>query len=202
MPQEIPSQFFGTLPPPLVCHVIWIERTVMTTAPIDSPAVLIVEDHADTRELFALVFESAGFTVCSVGTVAEAMGRLLAVTSLPPDLILSDIVMPGASGAEFIRYLGVNAALKQIPIIVVTGAKLTEVPLEATLVVQKPVDPYALVSLANEVLSGQLAVAPNLRVYSRLNTFDSLGTFGLRRTPAASPIPSRLSPAQAIKSPV
>ena len=161
-----------------MCHAIWIARIVMTTAPIDCPTVLIVEDHADTRELLAFVFEAAGFTVCSVGTVAEARGRL-AVTSLPA-LILSDIVMPGASGAEFIRYVGANAALKQIPIIVVTGAKLADVPPEATVVVQKPVDPYALLRVANQVLSGQQGPSPGLGVYNRQNRFDTAGAMTAR----------------------
>ena len=122
------------------------------TNTVGSPTVLIVEDHEDTRDLLRFVFENAGFSVCGVGSVAEAVGRLLAIARLPA-LIVSDIVMPGASGAEFIRYIRANEALKQIPIIAVTGAKLTEVPREATLVVQKPVDPYALVRVANQVLA-------------------------------------------------
>ena len=151
----------------------------MTKAIIDSPTVLIVEDHADTRELLAFVFESAGFTVCNVGTVAEAVGRLLTVSSLPA-LILSDIVMPGESGAEFIRYVGADAALKQIPIIVVTGANLAEVPLGATVVVRKPVDPYALVRVANQVLFGHQGPPPRRGVYNRQNSFDNAGAITTR----------------------
>ena len=121
------------------------------STPSDAPTVLIVEDHADTREMLSLAFQSAGFRVCEAGTVAEAIRCVR--DEVVPSVILSDVAMPNASGVEFIKYLREDATLSRIPVIVVTGRTPSEVPVEAYAVLQKPVDPFALVETAKAVLA-------------------------------------------------
>ncbi|HVL57163.1 MAG TPA: CHASE domain-containing protein [Burkholderiaceae bacterium] len=62
--------------------------------------VLAVEDESDARELMRRVLEDAG---ASVHCVANADEALAALTRMRPDVVLSDIGMPGVDGYEFMR---------------------------------------------------------------------------------------------------
>ena len=116
-----------------------------------APTVLIVDDSPDTREVMAYVFMDAGFCVCGVGTVEEAIEWLRQKDA--PVLIVSDIAMPGRSGVELVAYVRRDAALRLTPIIVVTGRAPKEMTLAVDAVLQKPVDPYDLVESAKKVLA-------------------------------------------------
>jgi signal transduction histidine kinase/CheY-like chemotaxis protein len=62
--------------------------------------VLVVDDDADTREALARILAQAGASVSSAASAEEALERLQAA---PPDVLLSDIAMPGHDGYDFIR---------------------------------------------------------------------------------------------------
>jgi CheY-like chemotaxis protein len=64
--------------------------------------VLVVDDEPDARELVAAVLERKGATITAVGTVAEA---LMTIEQTLPDVILSDLGMPGEDGYSLIRKL-------------------------------------------------------------------------------------------------
>jgi CheY-like chemotaxis protein len=62
--------------------------------------VLVVEDQWDTRDLLAEILGSAGCRVVAVGSASEA---LEAFDTAPPDVLLSDIGMPGEDGYSLLR---------------------------------------------------------------------------------------------------
>jgi CheY-like chemotaxis protein len=62
--------------------------------------VLVVDDEADTREWLSIVLQECGARVIAVGSVDEA---LEAIKQLKPNLLLSDIGMPGEDGYTLIR---------------------------------------------------------------------------------------------------
>ncbi|MFZ5892729.1 MAG: PAS domain S-box protein [Myxococcota bacterium] len=62
--------------------------------------VLVVDDEEDARRLLALVLEDCGCEITMAGSVEEAMRRFL---EAPPDVLLSDIAMPGEDGYDLIR---------------------------------------------------------------------------------------------------
>ena len=64
--------------------------------------VLVVDDEADARELVAAVLERKGATITTVATVAEA---LLTIERALPDVLLSDLGMPGEDGYALIKKL-------------------------------------------------------------------------------------------------
>jgi CheY-like chemotaxis protein len=64
--------------------------------------VLLVEDHPDARELVTTVLEGAGARVTAVGTAAEALG---AIERELPDVLVSDLEMPGQDGYELVRQI-------------------------------------------------------------------------------------------------
>jgi signal transduction histidine kinase len=76
-------------------------------APKEQWRVLLVEDDADAREVTVAGLEQAGFELRSVGTAREALTML---DSWVPDVIISDIGMPGVDGYEFMRMLRARPA--------------------------------------------------------------------------------------------
>lgn len=80
--------------------------------------IFIVEDNADIREIYRLVFELAGFQVEASENGLDAISRLPEVR---PDLILLDIMLPEMDGFEVLRAVKQNmsdSGLQNIPIVV------------------------------------------------------------------------------------
>lgn len=76
--------------------------------------VLFVDDQEDVRRLVALVLKRYG---AIVETVASAEAALAALNSALPDVLLSDIQMPHASGLDLIRNIrnDLKPALRNLP---------------------------------------------------------------------------------------
>jgi CheY-like chemotaxis protein len=67
---------------------------------LDGTRVLVVDDEADARDALVGLLERYGAEVRSVASVAEAMTSLAEEV---PDVLISDLGMPGADGYELIR---------------------------------------------------------------------------------------------------
>ncbi|MEN3338902.1 MAG: hypothetical protein V7647_2578 [Acidobacteriota bacterium] len=87
----------------------------------ESPiTVLLVDDDADSREMYAAALGFAGITT-HVAADAEA-GFELAV-SVQPDVIVTDFVLKGGeNGAAFCRRLHADPRTADIKVLVVTGS--------------------------------------------------------------------------------
>ncbi|HET7854558.1 MAG TPA: response regulator [Candidatus Methylomirabilis sp.] len=84
--------------------------------------VLVVEDHAETREVLRRFLEREGWAVAEAANGREALQR---VATHQPELIVLDLMMPEMDGFAFIEVLRQNAAWRAIPIVVVTAKDLT-----------------------------------------------------------------------------
>jgi PAS domain S-box-containing protein len=72
-----------------------------TTAPsLAGLRVLLVDDEADTRMLLTTVLEQRGAEVSAAASAAEA---LAAIATFEPDVLVSDIGMPGEDGYSLLR---------------------------------------------------------------------------------------------------
>ncbi|MGH9457435.1 MAG: response regulator [Thermoanaerobaculia bacterium] len=80
--------------------------------------VLIVEDNADLRRLFAIGLNQRGYEVRLAGNGAEAVDR---VEAERPDVILLDLVMPIMDGWEVIDRVNSEGAPDCIPVVVVSA---------------------------------------------------------------------------------
>src|ERR1700693_2787894 len=86
------------------------------TARHEKAAILIVEDEAKMRRLLALRLGEEGFVVHSA---ADAEAGLQLLVREKPDLVVTDLRLPGMSGLEFLQAVKrVNAAL---PVVVMTA---------------------------------------------------------------------------------
>ena len=70
--------------------------------PLDGVRIVLAEDDDDSREALRLALEARGASVRCVGDGAAA---LAAIREQPPDVVVSDIAMPGEDGHEFLKKL-------------------------------------------------------------------------------------------------
>jgi len=109
--------------------------------------VLVVDDNADARELFKTILEYAGALV-SVAASAEQAVRFF--DHVVPDVLVSDVSMPGHDGYWLIRELRTREAARggHVPAVAVT-AMSQHGPRQAMTAgfqahLRKPVDPWEL----------------------------------------------------------
>ena len=87
------------------------------------PTVLIAEDDADSRELYALALGFDGFETIEVADGRQALAR---IAERVPDVVLTDLNLPGVDGVELCARLKGDARTRQVPVVVLTGAALEE----------------------------------------------------------------------------
>ena len=80
--------------------------------------ILCIEDHPEMIELIRLILGRRGFEV--EGAVGGREGLEL-MEQNPPDLVLLDLMMPDVDGWEVYRQIKAKAALKDIPVVIVTA---------------------------------------------------------------------------------
>jgi two-component system cell cycle response regulator DivK len=84
-----------------------------------SKTILIVDD--DSKNIFALAatLRSRGFKIFTASSAEEAIILLQAEPTI--GIVLTDMMMPGADGYDFIRMIRQNSHLDHIPVIAVTA---------------------------------------------------------------------------------
>ncbi|HYP01632.1 MAG TPA: ATP-binding protein, partial [Pyrinomonadaceae bacterium] len=118
---------------------------------LDGLKVLVVDDEVDTRELFRVGIAQCGAEVVTAGSAQEA---LKAIEEVRPELLISDIGMPGEDGYELIRKVRSLPAGRggKIPAIALTAYARTEDRLRALragyqMHISKPVELAELVAV-------------------------------------------------------
>jgi CheY-like chemotaxis protein len=116
--------------------------------------IMIVEDNNDGREGMAILLRMEGFQVTSATNGYEALS---VAESARPDLIITDLVMPGLDGIEMIKSLRQISDFTSLPIVVLTAhgkAKAEDaIKAGATRTMIKPVVVNEFLSLINNLLS-------------------------------------------------
>ena len=79
--------------------------------------VLLVDDNRDMREYVERLLSRRYY----VTSVSDGNDALVAVRAHPPDLVLTDIMMPGLNGFEFLRDLRADTATSTIPVILLSA---------------------------------------------------------------------------------
>jgi CheY-like chemotaxis protein len=116
----------------------------MTTAP-DRPTVLLVEDHEDSRHMYA-EFLRARFTVIEA---EDGTSALEAMHGTRPDIVVTDLALPRMDGFELIARMRADERLRDVPVIALSGYSGTDHEDRArkagsTVVLQKPCLPDEL----------------------------------------------------------
>jgi CheY-like chemotaxis protein len=111
------------------------------------PRILVVDDEPDQRFLLRRIFERAGHQVADAGNGAAA---LRAARDSPPDLVVTDIMMPVMDGVELIRRLRSEPATAGIPVLAASGD--SHVAEGADAIVPKPYEWQHLLTVADALL--------------------------------------------------
>lgn len=118
--------------------------------------ILVVEDEVHIQRLIQLVLEKHGHKVEAVSSGEDALKRL---SELPkPDLVLLDILMPGIDGLTVLRTMKANAAMKDLPVVMLTALAQENVVLQGIKLgakdyVRKPFHPTELVKRLSKHLT-------------------------------------------------
>lgn len=80
--------------------------------------VLVVDDHADSREVISLMLQREGYEVISAADGREALDAFLYKT---PDAVLLDLALPEMDGVRLFQLVRSYRRLASIPIVVLTG---------------------------------------------------------------------------------
>ena len=113
--------------------------------------VLIVDDDADTRDLYIFILSGVGFRCVVAASPAEAVQRASIVRF---DLVVMDLGLPRRDdGLELARRLRTQSLPS--PIVAVSGYEPPEIADRSLFAayVRKPVDPEDLVTIVLRVLS-------------------------------------------------
>jgi CheY-like chemotaxis protein len=111
---------------------------------VAEPFILLVDDHPETLEFLTRALESEGFHVRAAKSVFKAVEQLHDGSPLPV-LIITDLLMPGTTGWDFMKHIRDDARLRSLPVIIVTGTEPGEAFALADAVIQKPLDLETLV---------------------------------------------------------
>lgn len=82
------------------------------------PKILVVEDEEIVRSNISEILKAEEFEVAEAENGIQAIKEL---SKFYPDLILSDIMMPGMDGYELVNYVQGNPLTSSIPIILLTA---------------------------------------------------------------------------------
>src|SRR5713226_7494977 len=80
--------------------------------------ILVVDDRPANRELLTTLLGYKGHRLLEAGDGKEGLALAL---DQPPDLLISDILMPSMDGFEFVRQLRAASATATIPVIFATA---------------------------------------------------------------------------------
>jgi two-component system response regulator GlrR len=122
--------------------------------------ILVIDDSPEYLGFMETLLVSEGYDVQVAGSLASARDRLSAAR---PDLVISDVRMPGAPAFAVLDLLQADARLRDLPVLLCTGAvqetddaagRLKELQIGVLL---KPFDIDVLLARINELLD---ATAP------------------------------------------
>jgi chemosensory pili system protein ChpA (sensor histidine kinase/response regulator) len=118
------------------------------------PLVLLVEDDPQSRDGYAEFLERGGFRVAQAGNAEDAFEQSLAAI---PDVIVTDISLPGRDGFALAMALRGEARTQGIPVVAMTAYWATDVHDRAdkagiTAILAKPCQPEHLIAELQRVL--------------------------------------------------
>lgn len=117
-------------------------------------AVLLIDDNPVQLRAREAVLRNAGFETHIASTQETALALLRTAAAAGLGAIITDHIMPGSDGREFVRAL--QAAQPGVPVIVITGSAEAENDYRGLGVTfrQKPCPPEEMIALVRAAIAG------------------------------------------------
>ena len=145
-----------------------VQPTAVVTDPVDLPLkLLVVEDDPDLLQLFALVVEGWTFPV-QLTQAGDGFDGLLAIGQTRPDMVVTDLNMPGMDGFQMLRALQrPGSGFESLVIVVVSALDSDAIKARGGLpqdvaFFQKPIDYTRLENLVRQQFFFKIKPTENL----------------------------------------
>lgn len=121
------------------------------------PTVLLVDDEPVLRSVISEYLKFSGYDVADCPDSGKAMARLRAGGI---DIVVSDVLMPGADGLEFCRAIRGDASIAGVPFLFMTARSVdaemqAEMDRLADACVFKPFEPDALLETMRAAINAK-----------------------------------------------
>jgi CheY-like chemotaxis protein len=163
-----------------------------------TPTVYFIDDSATMREVIKIAFRRENINVVAYNDAASALGQ---IESAPPDVVITDVIMPDKDGYEVCQFIKQHPTLNQTPVILMSGVVNRSVAekafsVKADELIRKPFQPQDLITRVRHLLQpGAPAVAAP--VATAANAAATLSSIFQAPAPAAAPAATRPRPAAA-----
>ena len=120
--------------------------------------ILVVDNTPANLDLFVSMLEPLGYEVVATSNVADAFAR---AKQQIPDLIISDVHMPGESGFDFLARVKADPALREVPFMLASATSWDDAAghqaarAGADLFLMRPVDPERLLGQVKKLLASR-----------------------------------------------
>lgn len=121
------------------------------------PTVLVIEDDQPARKLYAEMLKDEGFNVAEAHNGWQAVEK---AAELLPEVIVTDLGLPGIDGFEVCRRIHGDNRTRHIPLVAITGRYVSDADMARAqregchAVLVKPLDAEHLVAEVRDVLRG------------------------------------------------
>ena len=128
-----------------------------------TPTVYFIDDSATMREVIKIAFRRENINVVACHDAASALGE---IEKSKPDIVITDVIMPGKDGYEVCQHIKSHATLSKTPVILMSGVVNRAVAERAFLVkadelLRKPFQPQDLIARVKHLLKPNGAPAPS-----------------------------------------
>lgn len=128
----------------------------VSSGEVKDKSVLVAEDDYELMIYLETLF-SGEWNVIGVNNGLEAMDN---ITQIVPDLIITDVSMPGMNGFDLCRNIKESETLSHVPVIMLTAlgdveSSITGLDCGADAYITKPFDPYYLVAEAKALVKNR-----------------------------------------------
>ena len=155
-----------------------------------TPTVYFIDDSATMREVIKIAFRRENINVVACHDAASALGE---IEKSKPDIVITDVIMPGKDGYEVCQHIKSHATLSKTPVILMSGVVNRAVAERAFLVkadelLRKPFQPQDLIARVKHLLKPNGAPAPTPA--SAANAAVALSSIFSSVAPAPQPRPA------------
>ncbi len=175
---------------------------VGTTETKTAPTVYFIDDSATMREVIKIAFRRENIHVITCADAASALNQF---EQHPPDVVITDVIMPDQDGYAVCSQIKQNPQFGKTPVILMSGVVNKSVAdravaVQADELVRKPFQPQELIGRVRNLLNGGKTVTPVPVVPLSVPSLDSL--FASPANPARmAPVAAAVPPAPALVSP-
>jgi CheY-like chemotaxis protein len=128
-----------------------------------TPTVYFIDDSATMREVIKIAFRRESINVITCADAASALGQF---EQTPPDVVITDVIMPDQDGYSVCNQIRQNPQFAKTPVILMSGVVNKSVAdravaVQADELVRKPFQPQELISRVKNLLGHGNGTSPS-----------------------------------------